>query len=200
MAKYSKKYESWGGRELIAVINGKITGVKKDKANDTFFYRHPQTTGLAKKINLGRNKGKAAGKWWAIVEEHHKEQFQTLPTEQLKTRKIFHVKKQPHQTEEEFDAMVKFFVETATKQEDETLEEWNERVFDNPNLTSLVNKAETLVPEKVLAAIFNKWMEYPYECSKKLGREEIANLHKLSPKDPIKIHPMGQYYHNYENM
>jgi integrase len=197
MAKYSKKFESWGGRELIAVINGKVTGVKKDIANNTFFYRHPQSSGRANKINLGRNKGKAAGKWWVVVEEHQKEQFQALPTEQLKTRKILRVKRQSHQTEKEFDAMINLFIETAAKQKDETVEEWNERVFDNPNIASFVKEVETLIPENILASIFNKWLEDPFECSKKLGREEIANLSKLTPKDPINLCPMGQYYFDY---
>ncbi len=31
MAKYKMQYEKWGGKELKAIINGKLTGVKHDK-------------------------------------------------------------------------------------------------------------------------------------------------------------------------
>ena len=41
--KYKKKFESWGGRELVAVINGKVCGVKFDNGKaQTYYYRHPQ--------------------------------------------------------------------------------------------------------------------------------------------------------------
>ncbi len=58
MAKYKKDYEKWGGRELKAIINGKLTGVKHDKGANTFYVRIPQLTGKAVKKNLARNKGK----------------------------------------------------------------------------------------------------------------------------------------------
>jgi integrase len=196
--KYKKKYESWGGRELVSVINGKVCGVKFDNGKaQSYYYRHPQLSGPAKKINLGRNKGKAASKWWSIVEEHQKEQLQPLPTDQLKTQKTYIVSRQPHQTEVEFDAMLQKFAQVASKKKEESLDEWNNRVFNNPKLTAYIDKIETSIPKEVLANIFNKWLEDPYECSRLLGREEIANLHKLSSKDPIPLSKMADYYFNY---
>ncbi|MFC1676299.1 hypothetical protein ACFL3G_04455 [Planctomycetota bacterium] len=196
--RYTKKFLSWGGRELSAIINGKLCGVKFDNGKaQTHYYRHPHLSGPAKKVNLGRDKGKAAHKWWAVVEEHQKEQLQILPTNQLKTQKAFLVTPQPHQTEEEFDALIKKFIKMASKKKEESLDEWNVRVFNNPELSTFIDKIETSIPREALAAIFNKWLEDPYECSKILGREEIAHLHKLSPKDPIKLFSMGQYYFDY---
>ena len=115
MAKrYKKRFESWGGRELVAVINGKVCGVKFDSGKaQSYFYRHPQLSGIAKKVNLGSNQGVAADKWWAIVEGHQKEQLQPLPANRIKTQKSFIVSRQPHQTEEEFDAMVQKFANLA---------------------------------------------------------------------------------------
>ena len=196
--RYNKRFQTWGGRELVAVINGKVCGVKFDNGKaQSYYYRHPQLSGPAKKVNLGRNKGKAASQWWAIVGEYQKEQLQLLPTNQLKTQKSFIVSRQPHQTEKEFDAMLQKFAKIASKKKEESLDEWNNRIFNNPKLTTFINKIETSVPKEVLANIFNKWLEDPYECSRILGREEIANLHKLSPKDPISLSKMADYYFNY---
>lgn len=139
--RYIKKYQSWGGRELSAIINGKLCGVKFDNGKaQTYYYRHPQLSGSAKKVNLGRNKGKAAAKWWAVIEEQQKKELQPLPTEHIKTQKSFIVSQQPNQTEEEFDAMVAEFSDLASKLEDESLEEWNDRVFDNPKLLKYMDK------------------------------------------------------------
>lgn len=196
--KYRKKFETWGGRELVAVINNKVCGVKFDNGKaQSYYYRHPQLSGSAKKVNLGRNKGKAATKWWAIVEDNQKHQLHPLPTNQLKSQKSFIVSRQPHQTEEEFDALLQKFAKMASKKKGESLDEWNNRVFNNPKLTAFIDKVETSIPKEVLASIFNKWLEDPYKCSRILGREEIANLHKLSPKDPISLSKMADYYFNY---
>ena len=52
--RYNKKFKSWGGRELSAIINGKLCGVKFDNGKaQTYYYRHPQLSGSAKKVNLG---------------------------------------------------------------------------------------------------------------------------------------------------
>lgn len=196
--KYKKKIESWGGRDLVAVINGKVCGVKFDNGKaQSYFYRHPQLSGPSKKVNLGRHKGKAASKWWAIVEEYQKMQIQPLPTDQLTTQKSFTVRQGAHQTEEEFDVMLQKFINIASKKTDESLDEWNDRVFNNPKLNAFLDKIETSIPKQVLANIFNKWLEDPYECSKILGREDIANLHRFAPKDPISLSKVADYYFNY---
>ena len=197
MSKYKKQYEKWGYQELKAVINGKLTGVKYDKGADSYFVRIPQQSGKAIKKNLGRNKGRAAGKWWSIVEEHMQDQLQTLPTDQLQTRKVLRFRQQDHQTDEQFDRMVQAFVAIATKQEDETLEEWNERIYNNSNLEPFINNVETFIPEQALADIFNKRLEDPMECSKRLRREDIANLPKLQVAKPIPLRNMGEFYYNY---
>jgi len=45
--EYAKKYETWGGRELKAVINGKVCGVKFDRGARSYFWREPQPSGRA---------------------------------------------------------------------------------------------------------------------------------------------------------
>lgn len=195
--KYSKKYEIWGGRELKAIINGKLTGVKYDKGTRSYFWREPQPTGRAQKRNLSRNKGKAAQQWWDIVEQHQREQLQPLPANKIKTHKKIKFVQQPDQSEEVFDALVEQAHRLLSKGEDETVEEWKERVWDNPRLLQFVDNIEYFIPENVLAVIFNKWLEDPYECSKKLGREDIANLHKLSAREPISLSKLPSYYFDY---
>ena len=45
MAKYKMQYEKCGGKELKAIINGKLTGVKHDKGANTFYVSISQLTG-----------------------------------------------------------------------------------------------------------------------------------------------------------
>ena len=87
--KYAKNYERWGGRELKAVVNGKVCGVKFDRGARSYFWREPQSSGKAIKRNLGRNKGKAATRWWDIVEAHMRDQLQGLPSEKISTTKDY---------------------------------------------------------------------------------------------------------------
>jgi len=121
------------------------------------------------------------------VEAHRREQLQKLPSDNITTTKVIRVSQQPHQTEEEFDNLVEKAHKLLSKQEDESAEERKERVWDNPKPLQLVDNIEYFIPERILSDIFNKWLEAPYDCSRKLKREDIASLRKLSAKEPIKL-------------
>jgi integrase len=194
--KTTKQFESWGGRELIAVINGKVCGVKHDKGARSFFWREPQPTGRSIKRNLARDKGKAAKKWWDIIEAHQRAQLTTLPHGSIKNiKKTPIISQVPYEEDEEYEARKNYLLNEYLPQgKNETDEEYDKRILSNPNIPWRI---EHQIPEKVLATIFNQWLEDPYECSKKLGREDIAKLSKLSPKDPIRLSTMGQFYFDY---
>ena len=85
--KQAKKYETLSGREMVGVINGKVTGVRFDKTTKSYYYNHPQPKGNGKRVWLGRNKGYAARDWTDVIEAHHREQLQILPEDKIKRAK-----------------------------------------------------------------------------------------------------------------
>ncbi len=151
---------------------------------------------------LTRDLGKAAPDFWAYVEQsYHKENVE-LPRGAVQTKKqlpIIHRLGDDVECEEEYEArrdyLLNEYLDGGLLQKDgETDEEYNNRVLSNPDIPF---RLEHSIPEMVLANIFKKWLQDPYECSLKLGDERIANLDKLSTRDAIKLNDMGDYYFNW---
>lgn len=179
---------------------GKIVEVKLDPKTKTYYYNPPKLPNLKRERKwLYTDKGKSATEFLDAVEQHHLKQFQKLPKEKIKISKSLSLSQNPNQTLAQFEAKVKEFVEKASKQENETLEEWKQRVFNNPVLNNSKYMPDThysIITEE-LANIFSEWLEDPYQCSITLKDERLAKLDKLTAKVQISISKLAPYYFNY---
>ena len=154
----------WGGRKLRGVMYGKIVEVKLDPKTKTYYYNPPKPPSLKRERKwLYTNKGKSAIAFLDVIEQHSRERFQKLPKDKIKVSKTINVSQQPNESLVQFEAKVRQFVSKASKGETETLEEWRQRVFNNPILDDPKYMPDTdyNIITKELAHIFNQWLEDP---------------------------------------